>query len=511
MLARKLPNTTSSWLQCVNSMHQPLLDCEVRLDVHKVTETKDWLEGLSPACVKTIVDMAKLQAEDMLAKHRMQSAELMDLENSPDIRTRFGGTLSRNDPNESVLGIVDREVTSFTTQRMVVTSARMCARWNKTPQWLLFRIGDDYQGFVGDVHAARAKRAEREANDKEVRVRVNQARVKSLEDMVVWESKQAGERAIKRASAEMVQLVMEDEEIERLEVKALRDQLRSWRDRFYDWGKAFKVREHLSQMNANTKLHYSHRCMMTPWGSQPDFGLYTSVKFTARDKANVASPAEQDSTKEKMVEALKLMCKYAITAGLVRTGAAGAAAATGAAALGSAAAAGGTTTAGSGAAAQDEDEVAEAGADTFDDGDEDGAPVTKRGDEDARCPNSVASTYDDLEAVVEATAPKTAGAAAAVADRAEELRYSAPAEAAAEEEEEEVVAAVPSVPALPEGAALEQKRVEVWWGADARWYAGTITRFTRTTGVHHIYYDDGQRAQLDLSDLQQTPCRLVYK
>ena len=211
-------------------------------------------------------------------------------------------------------------------------------------------------------------------------------------------------------------------------------------------------------------------------------------------------------------EALIAVCALMVLGqGLVRTGAAGAAAATGAAALGSAAAAGGTTTAGSGAAAQDEDEVAEAGADTFDDGDEDGAPVTKRGDEDARCPNSVASTYDDLEAVVEATAPKTAGAAAAVADRAEELRYSAPAEAAAEEEEEEVVAAVPSVPALPEGAALEQKRVEVWWGADARWYAGTITRFTRTTGVHHIYYDDGQRAQLDLSDLQQTPCRLVYK
>ena len=106
------------------------------MDVHYMAESKNWLQDLSASCSQSVIDLVQLQAEDMLVKHRLQSSDLMEMENTVENRQRYGGTLCRNDPNESVLGIVDREVGQFATQRMVITSARMCARWNKTTDWL---------------------------------------------------------------------------------------------------------------------------------------------------------------------------------------------------------------------------------------------------------------------------------------------------------------------------------------------------------------------------------------
>jgi hypothetical protein len=67
------------------------------------------------------------------------------------------------------------------------------------------------------------------------------------------------------------------------------------------------------------------------------------------------------------------------------------------------------------------------------------------------------------------------------------------------------------LPPLPIGTALVDRRVEVWWGGDATWYAGTIKEFKAPPSMYTILYDDGIEKLVDLSCLTATPCRLLHE
>ena len=66
-----------------------------------------------------------------------------------------------------------------------------------------------------------------------------------------------------------------------------------------------------------------------------------------------------------------------------------------------------------------------------------------------------------------------------------------------------------NLPPLPVGRVLLDNRVEVWWGGDAQWYAGTVARYDEETCSHTILYDDGIEVLHDFTNVILTPCRLM--
>ena len=68
---------------------------------------------------------------------------------------------------------------------------------------------------------------------------------------------------------------------------------------------------------------------------------------------------------------------------------------------------------------------------------------------------------------------------------------------------------IQNLPALPARQELLNRRVEVWWGGDAEWYAGTVTAYNEASKFYTILYDDGISKITDLSSAEKTPCRLI--
>lgn len=44
------------------------------------------------------------------------------------------------------------------------------------------------------------------------------------------------------------------------------------------------------------------------------------------------------------------------------------------------------------------------------------------------------------------------------------------------------------------------RRIEIWWGGEEVYYAGTVTSYSSVTGKHTILYDDGDVEKIDLTD-----------
>lgn len=51
---------------------------------------------------------------------------------------------------------------------------------------------------------------------------------------------------------------------------------------------------------------------------------------------------------------------------------------------------------------------------------------------------------------------------------------------------------------LRDTAVREQLRVDVWWEGMQQWYAGKIDAFDASLMRHHVKYDDGDTAWLQL-------------
>jgi DNA (cytosine-5)-methyltransferase 1 len=68
---------------------------------------------------------------------------------------------------------------------------------------------------------------------------------------------------------------------------------------------------------------------------------------------------------------------------------------------------------------------------------------------------------------------------------------------------------IQNLPTLPAGQEMLNRRVEIWWGGDAEWYAGTVTAYNEASQLYTILYDDGVSKITDLSCAVKTPCRVI--
>eukprot|EP01047_Picozoa_sp_COSAG01_P060972 COSAG01_NODE_7546_length_3157_cov_3.524853_3_plen_777_part_00 len=265
MLATGQSNTAGAWESALTHREScESLGFDFCIRLHIQTRV-DQLQRLQPALQEKLIKEIEAMGAAGVAKHLKQSGDLVIWHPTRLERRTFGGMISRNDSAESCLAIADHYATTRVMQRTLLSSGKAMAQWNGLAQELKECSMDTPQLYRVKMLAARMGRAAAQQEDQELRQEI--LRRQSLEVVRAREYRTQldATRAQRRAVAELTPLELNLTIIEGLGLTALRTQLRSWRDRRYDFG--------------------------LPKVFTPNFSLYSNIKMSGANQASEATMA----------------------------------------------------------------------------------------------------------------------------------------------------------------------------------------------------------------------------